>query len=86
VVFDRSKDVMILSTRPFSQYLETRLKFSPSLRMFGDRRPAALVSAVICIDYTVVGKWRRTEHLIPVIRSFQKPQVYDLVLKEIVSR
>ena len=60
VVFDRTKDVFTLKDgRPFApQYLETRLKFSPYIKdswVIGDKRD--FISAVMCIDYTVVGKW-----------------------------
>ncbi len=60
VVFDRTKDVFTLKDgRPFApQYLETRLKFSPFIKdswVIGDKRD--FISAVMCIDYTVVGKW-----------------------------
>ena len=88
VVFDRSKDVMTLSDgRPFSpQYLETRLKFSPFIQeawVIGDRR--AYVVAVMCIDYSVVGKWADEKKInytgYPELS--QKSQVYDLVQKQI---
>ncbi|TET54582.1 MAG: long-chain fatty acid--CoA ligase, partial [Desulfobacteraceae bacterium] len=51
VVFDRSKDVMILNDkRPFApQYLEARLKFSPYVQdawVIGDKLP--YVTAVMC--------------------------------------
>jgi long-chain acyl-CoA synthetase len=90
VVFDRSKDVMTLSdnTKFSPQYLETRLKFSPFIKdvwVMGDRRP--FVSAVICIDYNVVGKWAEDRNI--AYTSYpelsQKPEVYDLVLKEILK-
>jgi long-chain acyl-CoA synthetase len=88
VVFDRTKDVMTLKDgRPFSpQYLETRLKFSPYLRdawVVGDNRD--YVIAVTCIDYFVVGKWADQKKI--TYTSYpelcQKPQVYDLVEKQI---
>ena len=88
VVFDRSKDVMTLRDgRPFSpQYLETRLKFSPYLRdawVVGDKRD--YVTAVTCIDYSVVGKWADEKKL--TYTSYpelsQKPEVFDLVEKQI---
>jgi long-chain acyl-CoA synthetase len=88
VVFDRTKDVMTLRDgRPFSpQYLETRLKFSPYLRdawVVGDKRD--YVTAVTCIDYSVVGKWADEKKL--TYTSYpelsQKPEVFDLVEKQI---
>ena len=88
VVFDRSKDVMTLKDgRPFSpQYLETRLKFSPYVRdswVVGDRRD--YVTAVLCIDYAVVGKWADEKKI--TYTSYpelsQKPEVYDLIETQI---
>jgi long-chain acyl-CoA synthetase len=84
VVFDRSKDVMILSDgRPFSpQYLETRLKFSPYIKdswVIGDKKE--FITAVICIDYQVVGNWADQKKLnyTSYMELSQKPEVYDLV-------
>jgi long-chain acyl-CoA synthetase len=88
VVFDRSKDVMTLNDgRPFSpQYLETRLKFSPFVQevwAIGDNRD--YVTAVMCIDYAVVGKWADDKKLnyTSYPELSQKPEVYDLVQKQI---
>jgi long-chain acyl-CoA synthetase len=88
VVFDRSKDVMTLSDgRPFSpQYLETRLKFSPFIKdawVIGDRRPH--VVAVICIDYSVVGKWADSKGLnyTSYPELSQKEEVLGLVAAQI---
>ncbi|MBW2108151.1 MAG: AMP-binding protein [Deltaproteobacteria bacterium] len=88
VVFDRSKDVMTLRDgRPFSpQYLETRLKFSPYVKdswVIGDQRD--YVTAVLCIDYSVVGKWADEKKI--TYTSYpelsQKSEVYDLIEKQI---
>ena len=90
VVFDRTKDVMILSdgTKFAPQYLETRLKFSPYIRevwAIGDKRP--YVTVVICIDYAVVGNWAEARNI--VYSSYpelsQIPQIYELIQKEIVK-
>jgi len=88
VVFDRSKDVMTLRDgRPFSpQYLETRLKFSPFIGeawVIGDKRE--YVVAVMCVDYSVVGKWADEKKLnyTSYHELSQKPEVYDLVQKQI---
>lgn len=90
VVFDRSKDVMTLSDgRPFSpQYLETRLKFSPYIRdswVIGDQRP--YVTAVICIDYSVVGNWADEKKLTytSYTELSQKTEVYDLVEQQVAQ-
>ena len=88
VVFDRSKDVMTLNDgRPFSpQYLETRLKFSPYISeawVIGDKRE--YITAVMCIDYAVVGKWADEKKLnyTSYMELSQKTQVYDLVQAQI---
>jgi long-chain acyl-CoA synthetase len=88
VVFDRSKDVMVLNDgRPFApQYLESRLKFSPYVQdawVIGDKLP--YVTAVMCIDYSVVGKWA-DEHKINYTsypELSQHPEVYNLIQKQI---
>ncbi|MFH2219618.1 MAG: AMP-binding protein [Pseudomonadota bacterium] len=88
VVFDRTKDVFTLKDgRPFApQYLETRLKFSPYVKdswVIGDNRD--YITAVICIDYAVVGKWADEKKL--TYTSYpelsQKAEVYDLVQQQI---
>jgi len=84
VVFDRTKDIMILRDgRKFSpQYIEARLKFSPYLQdawVIGHERP--YVTAVTCIAYNVVGRWAE-ERGIAYTRYAelsQKPEVYGLV-------
>jgi len=88
VVFDRSKDVMALKDgRPFSpQYLETRLKFSPFVQeawVIGDKRE--YVSAVMCIDYSVVGKWADEKKInyTSYPELSQKPEIYDLIQRQI---
>ena len=88
VVFDRTKDVFTLKDgKPFApQYLETRLKFSPYIRdswVIGDEKDH--ISAVLCIDYAVVGKWADEKKL--NYTSYQElsqmPEIYDLVEKQI---
>jgi len=90
VVFDRTKDVMTLSdgSKFAPQYLESRLKFSPYIKdvwAIGDHRP--YISCVICIDYGVVGKWAEDRNI--AYTSYpelsQKPEVYDLIKKEIIK-
>jgi len=90
VVFDRSKDVMTLRDgRPFSpQYLETRLKFSPYIQdawVIGDKRE--YIVAVMCIDYTVTGKWADEKKLnyTSYPELSQKPEVYELVRSQIME-
>lgn len=88
VVFDRTKDVFTLKDgKPFApQYLETRLKFSPYIKdswVIGDKKD--YISAVLCIDYSVVGKWADEKKL--NYTSYQElsqmPEVYDLVENQI---
>jgi long-chain acyl-CoA synthetase len=88
VVFDRTKDVFTLKDgKPFApQYLETRLKFSPYIKdswVIGDRRD--YITAVLCIDYSVVGNWADEQKL--NYTSYQElsqmNEVYDLVEKQI---
>ncbi len=88
VVFDRTKDVFTLRDgKPFSpQYLETRLKFSPYIKdswVIGDKRQ--YITAVLCIDYSVVANWADEKKLTYTNYQelSQKPEVYDLVEKQI---
>jgi len=88
VVFDRTKDVFTLNDGSlFSpQYLETRLKFSPYIKdawVIGHQKP--YITAVMCIDYAVVGKWADEKKLnytgYPELS--QMAEVYDLVETQI---
>jgi long-chain acyl-CoA synthetase len=88
VVFDRSKDIMILNdARKFSpQFLEARLKFSPYLKdalIVGHERP--YVTAILCIDYGTVGKWAEDNGInyTSYTELSQIPQIYNLVEKAI---
>ena len=88
VVFDRTKDVFTLRDgQPFSpQYLETRLKFSPYIQdswVIGNNRD--YIAAVLCIDYSVVGKWADEKKLnyTSYPELSQKPEVYQLVESQI---
>jgi long-chain acyl-CoA synthetase len=88
VVFDRTKDVFTLRDgKPFSpQYLETRLKFSPYIKdswVIGDKRD--YVTAVMCIDYAVVGNWADEKKInyTGYTELSQHDEVYDLVEKQI---
>ncbi len=88
VVFDRTKDVFTLRDgKPFApQYLETRLKFSPYVKdswVIGNEKD--YITAVLCIDYAVVGKWADEKKLnyTSYTELSQKPEVYDLIEKQI---
>jgi long-chain acyl-CoA synthetase len=84
VVFDRTKDIMILSdgSKSSPQFMEARLKFSPYLKdalIIGHEKP--FVTAILCIDYNTVGKWAE-DHGINYTsypELSQIPQVYELV-------
>ncbi len=88
VVFDRSKDIMILSDkRKFSpQFLEARIKFSPYMRdalIVGHMRP--YVVAIVCIDYNTVGKWAEDNGInyTSYTELSQNPKIYDLIEDEL---
>jgi long-chain acyl-CoA synthetase len=88
VVFDRTKDVFTLRDgKPFSpQYLETRLKFSPYIKdawVIGNERD--YITAVMCIDYAVVGNWADEKKInyTSYHELSQQPAIYDLVEAQI---
>ena len=88
VVFDRTKDVFTLRDgKPFSpQYLETRLKFSPYIKdawVIGNERD--YITAVMCIDYAVVGKWADEKKInyTSYHELSQQVAIYDLVEAQI---
>jgi long-chain acyl-CoA synthetase len=88
VVFDRTKDVFTLRDgKPFSpQYLETRLKFSPYIKdawVIGNK--CDYITAVMCIDYAVVGKWADEKKInyTSYHELSQQPAIYDLVETQI---
>jgi long-chain acyl-CoA synthetase len=90
VVFDRTKDIMILNdgSKSSPQFLEARLKFSPYLKdawVIGDHK--AYVTIVICIDYNTVGKWAEDRGI--AYTSYpelsQLPEVYELVQKPVME-
>ncbi len=88
VVFDRRKDVMVLAdgSRFSPAYLETRLKYSPYIKdawVLGHARGP--VTAAICIDAGVVGKWAEDQHIpyTSYAELSQKPQVGALVAEAV---
>ena len=88
VVFDRAKDVMTLSDGTLSspQFMETRIKFSPYLKdawVIGDQQP--YVTAVICLDYDVCGKWadERGINYTSYMELSQHKEIYDLVAGQV---
>ncbi len=88
VIIDRAKDVShLLNGSVFApQYIENRLKFSPYIKeavATGHERP--YVAAMINIDLEVVGSWAEKQGLpySGYADLAQKPEVYELMLKEI---
>lgn len=87
-VFDRFKDIMLLEdgTRFAPQDIETRLKFSAYIHeamVCGAGRP--FVTAIVSIDLENVGNWakKRGVSFTTVQDLSQRPEVYELIRKEI---
>ncbi|CAB1065635.1 AMP-binding protein [Olavius sp. associated proteobacterium Delta 1] len=89
VFLDRVKDLKRLSTGHLfpPQFIETRLRFSPYIKdamILGDEHKDS-VAAFINIDAETVGQWAEREGI--PYSSFpdlsQKPQVCDLIQKEV---
>ena len=88
VVIDRVKDVTPLAdgTTFAPQFIENRLKFSPYIKeavAIGQARP--YVAAMICIDMENAGKWAERRQIMYTTYTdlAQKPEVYDLVGREV---
>lgn len=88
VVIDRAKDVMTLrdGTIFSPQFIENKLKFSPYIKeavVFGGNWP--FVTAIINIDFANVGKWAENAQISYTTYTdlAQKPQVYDLIRKDV---
>ncbi len=88
IVIDRAKDVTSLSggTKFAPQFIENKLKFSPYIKeamAVGQDRP--YVAAMINIDMENVGKWaeRRQISYTTYTDLAQKPEVYDLIGREV---
>ncbi|MCJ7791196.1 MAG: AMP-binding protein [Dehalococcoidia bacterium] len=90
VCIDRLADLGTLADETgFSpSYIENKLKFSPYIRdaiVTGDNRE--FVAALVSIDFPNLGKWAEV-HRIPYttfVDLSQKPDVYDLIKKDVVS-
>lgn len=89
VVIDRMEDLKELSgNRKFSpQYSEIRLRFSPYIKdaLVVGSSDVDYVAAIINIDIENVGRWAEKKHIpyTTFTDLSQKPQVIDLVAKEI---
>lgn len=88
VVIDRAKDVTTLTdgTQFAPQFIENKLKFSPYIKeavSIGQERP--YVAAMINIDMENVGKWAERHQVAYTTYTdlAQKPQVYDLIAREV---
>lgn len=89
VFYDRLKDMVTMpSGKKFSpQYVESRLKFSPYIKdcivIGGEDK--AFVSTLVTVDYENVGNWAETQHIgyTTYVDLSQKPQVYELVKKDV---
>jgi long-chain acyl-CoA synthetase len=88
VVIDRIQDVMQLAdgTQFSPQFIENGLKFSPYVKeavVIGKERP--YLTAMLCIDMGIVGKWAEKNRISYTTYTdlSAKPQVYDLVQKEV---
>lgn len=89
VCIDRVKDLMQLtSTARFSpMFIENKLKFCPYIVeacVLGHER--GYVTAMICIDYKHTGKWAEDHRIgyTTYTDLTSKPEVYDLIEKEMV--
>jgi long-chain acyl-CoA synthetase len=88
-IIDRARDVGRLAggTLFAPKYLENKLKFSPYIKeavCVGDGRP--FVAALVNIDLASVGNWaeRRGLAYTSYTDLAQKPEVYDLIRREVV--
>jgi long-chain acyl-CoA synthetase len=88
VVIDRAKDVTSLTngTKFAPQFIENKLKFSPYIKeavAIGQDR--SYVAAMINIDMENVGKWaeRRQVAYTTYTDLAQKPEVYELIAREV---
>ncbi len=89
IYLDRMKEMLTLSSgeRYSPQYIEGRLKFSPYIRnvmsVGGEETP--FVTALINIDFDNVGRWAERQGLAytTFVDLSQKPEVYDLIKKDI---
>jgi long-chain acyl-CoA synthetase len=89
VFMDRLEHLGILRSgvRYAPQYIEGRLRFSPYIKdaMVVGGKDKDFVSAIINIDFSMVGKWaeRRKVAYTTFVDLSQKPDVADLVLEDI---
>ncbi|MFH1091158.1 MAG: AMP-binding protein [Pseudomonadota bacterium] len=89
VCIDRVKDLMHMSSgRKFSpMFIENRLKFCPYIIeacVLGHERD--YITAMICLDFKNTGKWAEDHRLSYTTYTdlASKPEVYDLIEREVV--
>jgi long-chain acyl-CoA synthetase len=89
VIIDRVKDLMNLTSgaRFSPMFIENKLKFCPYIIeavVLGHEHD--YVTSMICIDYKHVGKWAEDHRISYTTYSdlTSKPEVYDLIEKEVV--
>lgn len=89
VIYDRMKDMLQLKggERYSPTYIENRLKFSPYIKdgmVVGGRERESLFM-IITIDFDNVGRWAEKNGYpyTTFVDLSQKPEVYDLVLKDV---
>ncbi|MCP4668755.1 MAG: long-chain fatty acid--CoA ligase, partial [Deltaproteobacteria bacterium] len=89
VIIDRVKDLMHLKSgaRFSPMFIENKLKFCPYIVeavVLGHDQDC--VAAMICIDYKHTGKWAEDNRISYTTYSdlAAKPQVYDLIEREVV--
>jgi long-chain acyl-CoA synthetase len=90
VFLDRLEHLGVLSSgvKYAPQYIEGRLRFSPYIKdvMVVGGKDKSFVSAVININFTMVGKWAERHHVpyTTFVDLSQRPGVADLVRKDLV--
>ena len=88
-IIDRANDVSRLTdgTLFAPKYIENKLKFSPFIKeAVAHGKEMDYVAAFIDIDYGAVGNWAERRHIpyTSYTDLAQKPEIYELVYKEII--
>jgi long-chain acyl-CoA synthetase len=90
IFLDRLKELGELATgvKYAPQYIEGRLRFSPYIKdaMVVGGKDKQFVSAIVNIDFTMVGKWAENNHVpyTTFVDLSQKREVAELVQKDLV--
>jgi len=91
IYLDRMSDMKELASgvKYPPQPIEARLKFSPYIKdvIAVGGKPLSYVVALVQIDFDSVGKWAERQHIAytTFVDLSQKPEVYDLIEKEIIA-